>query len=54
MGDYIYLSFESCTAFGPSVETPVSRPAKYLMMLQVTLSVIILTVLLSRAVTASY
>ncbi|MEY4300071.1 MAG: hypothetical protein RIR25_1307, partial [Verrucomicrobiota bacterium] len=36
---------------GPTIETPVSRPAKYLLMLQVGLSVIILTVLLSRAVT---
>jgi len=51
VGDYLYLSFEACTAFGPTIETPVSRPAKYLLMLQVGLSVIILTVLLSRAVT---
>jgi len=53
MGDYLFLSFESCTAFGPVIETPVCRPAKYLVIMQVAVSVIILTVLLSRAVTAS-
>lgn len=50
--DYIYLSFDTCTTFGPTVETPVSRGAKALMMLQVVLSVMVLTVLLSRAVNA--
>ena len=52
LGDYIYLSFDTSTTFGPTIEVPVTRPAKYLMMLQVTLSVVILTVLLSRAVSA--
>lgn len=52
LGDYIYLSFDTCTTFGPTIETPVCRSAKYLMMLQVALSVVILTVLLSRAVNA--
>ncbi|MFZ9932691.1 MAG: hypothetical protein ACO3J2_05210 [Chthoniobacterales bacterium] len=50
--DYIYLSFDTCTTFGPTIETPVSRGAKGLMMLQVILSVVVLTVLLSRAVNA--
>ena len=50
--DYIYLSFDTCTTFGPTIETPVSRGAKALMMLQVVLSVLVLTVLLSRAVNA--
>ena len=50
--DYIYLSFDTCTTFGPTIETPVSRGAKALMMLQVILSVVVLTVLLSRAVNA--
>lgn len=50
--DYIYLSFDTCTTFGPTIETPVSRGAKALMMLQVILSVLVLTVLLSRAVNA--
>ncbi len=50
--DYIYLSFDTSTTFGPTIETPVSRGAKYLMMLQVALSIVILTVLLSRAVNA--
>ena len=50
--DYIYLSFDTSTTFGPTIETPVSRGAKALMMLQVILSVVVLTVLLSRAVNA--
>jgi hypothetical protein len=52
LGDYIYLSFDTSTTFGPTLETPVCRPAKYLMMLQVGLSIVVLTVLLSRAVNA--
>lgn len=52
MFDYIYLSFDTSTTFGPTLEVPVCRRAKVLMMLQVGLSVVILTVLLSRAVNA--
>jgi hypothetical protein len=50
--DYIYLSFDTSTTFGPTIETPVCRAGKALMMLQVILSVVVLTVLLSRAVNA--
>jgi len=50
--DYVYLSFDTSTTFGPTLEVPVCRGAKALMMLQVALSVVILTVLLSRAVNA--
>jgi hypothetical protein len=50
--DYIYLSFDTMTTFGPTLEVPVSRRAKALMMLQVALAIVILTVLLSRAVNA--
>ncbi len=50
--DYVYLSFDTSTTFGPTLEVPVCRWAKALMMLQVVLSVVILTVLLSRAVNA--
>jgi hypothetical protein len=50
--DYIYLSFDTSTTFGPTLEVPVCRGAKMLMMLQVALSIVILTVLLSRAVNA--
>lgn len=50
--DYIYLSFNTMTTFGPTLEVPVSPRAKALMMLQVTLSIVILTVLLSRAINA--
>jgi len=52
MFDYIYLSFDTSTTFGPTLEVPVCRPAKVLMMVQVALSIVILTVLLSRAVNA--
>lgn len=52
VGDYIYLSFDTCTTFGPTIEVPVSMRAKCLMMLQVTLSIVVITVLLSRAVNA--
>jgi hypothetical protein len=52
LSDYIYLSFDTSTTFGPTIETPVCRRAKLLMMLQVALSIVILTVLLSRAVNA--
>lgn len=52
LGDYIYLSFDTSTTFGPTLEVPVCRAAKLLMMLQVALSIVILTVLLSRAVNA--
>ncbi len=52
LGDYIYLSFDTSTTFGPTLETPLCRTAKYLMMLQVSLSIVVLTVLLSRAVNA--
>jgi len=50
--DYVYLSFDTSTTFGPTLEVPVCRRAKALMMLQVALSIVILTVLLSRAVNA--
>ena len=50
--DYVYLSFDTSTTFGPTLEVPVCRAAKLLMMLQVALSIVILTVLLSRAVSA--
>jgi len=50
--DYVYLSFDTSTTFGPTLEVPVCHRAKALMMLQVTLSIVILTVLLSRAVNA--
>lgn len=52
LADYVYLSFDTSTTFGPTIETPVCRGAKFLMMLQVALSIVILTVLLSRAVNA--
>jgi hypothetical protein len=52
LGDFIYLSFDTSTTFGPTLEVPLTMGAKCLMMLQVTLSIVVLTVLLSRAVNA--
>ena len=52
MFDYVYLAFDTSTTFGPTLEVPFCHGAKALMMLQVALSVVILTVLLSRAINA--
>ena len=48
--DYLFLSFNTCTTFGPTSEQVVSKRAKVLMMAQVVLSLIITVVLAARAV----
>lgn len=47
--DYLFLSFNTSSTFGPTTETPTNPPAKLLMMLQVCLSLVVLMVLLARA-----
>jgi hypothetical protein len=47
--DYLFLSFNTSATFGPTTETPTTRLAKVLMMLQVCLSLVVLMVLLTRA-----
>jgi hypothetical protein len=51
--DYLFLAFNTSMTFGPTIETPVDRRAKLVMMLQTTLSVTILVVLASRIVARS-
>ncbi|MEQ8189412.1 MAG: hypothetical protein ABRQ39_15690 [Candidatus Eremiobacterota bacterium] len=48
--DYLFLSFNTCTTFGPTSEQVVSKRAKVLMMVQTLLSLIITVVLAARAV----
>lgn len=50
--DYLFLSFNTSATFGPTTEPPTSRVAKVIMMLQVCLSLVVLTVLLARAISA--
>jgi hypothetical protein len=48
--DYLFLAFNTSMTFGPTVETPVDRRAKVIMMLQTVLAVTILVVLAARIV----
>ena len=50
--DYLYLSFNTQTTFGPTIEGIRTRPVKVMMMLQTTLSVILLVVLVARIIVA--
>jgi hypothetical protein len=47
--DYLFLSFNTSSTFGPTTEPPISRVAKVLMMVQVCSSLVVLMVLLTRA-----
>ncbi len=48
--DYVFLAFNTSTAFSPTDTAVMSRRAKLLMMLQASLSLIILAVLAARAI----
>jgi hypothetical protein len=48
--DYLYLSFTNVTAFSPTDTLPMTRWAKLLMMLQSTISLIMVALVLARAV----
>jgi uncharacterized membrane protein len=48
--DYLFLAFNTSTAFSPTDTAILSRRAKVLMMVQALLSLLILAVLVSRAV----
>jgi uncharacterized membrane protein len=50
--DYLFLAFNTSTAFSPTDTAVLSRPAKVLMMVQALLSLVILAVLVSRAINA--
>jgi uncharacterized membrane protein len=48
--DYLFLAFNTSTAFSPTDTAVLSRRAKVLMMAQALLSLLILAVLVGRAV----
>jgi uncharacterized membrane protein len=48
--DYLFLAFNTSTAFSPTDTLVLSRPAKVLMMLQSTFSLLVVAVLVARAV----
>jgi uncharacterized membrane protein len=48
--DYLYLSFTNSSAFSPTDTMPLSRPAKQLMMLESTISLLTLLLVAARAV----
>lgn len=50
--DYLFLAFNTSTAFSPTDTAILSRRAKVLMMVQALLSLLILAVLVSRAINA--
>ncbi len=51
--DYMFISMNVNSTYGPTNEAMMSRPGKLLMGLQVLLAVMMLTVLISRAVAAT-
>ena len=53
MVDYLFISLNVNSTYGPTSEALVSRPAKMFMALQVLLAILMLTVLIARAVGAS-
>ena len=50
--DYLFLSLNVNSTYGPTSEALISRPAKLVMALQVLLAILILTVLIARAVSS--
>jgi hypothetical protein len=50
--DYLFISLNVNSTYGPTSEVLISRPAKLFMALQVLLAILMLTVLIARAVSA--
>ena len=50
--DYLFLSLNVNSTYGPTSEALISRPAKLVMALQVLLAILMLTVLIARAVSS--
>jgi hypothetical protein len=48
--DYLFLSFNTSTALSPADTAALSRPAKGLMMLQASISLVIIILIAARAV----
>jgi len=51
--DYLFISLNVNSTYGPTSEALMSRPAKLVMALQVLLAMLMLTVLIARAVSAT-
>ena len=51
--DYIFISLNVNSTYGPTSEAVMSRPTKLIMGMQVLLAILMLTVLISRAVAAT-
>jgi hypothetical protein len=51
--DYLSLSFNTNSTFGPTLEGVRTRPAKALMMLQTSLSLLVLVILIARIIKAA-
>lgn len=50
--DYLFISLNVNSTYGPTSEALISRPTKLVMALQVLLAILILTVLIARAVSS--
>jgi hypothetical protein len=48
--DYLFLSFSTSSTLGPTETLPLARPVKLLMILQVSISLLVLVVLAARAI----
>ena len=48
--DYLYVGFTGATAFSPTDTMPLSHRAKFLMMVEATLALILLSFIVSRAI----
>ena len=48
--DYLYVGFTGATAFSPTDTMPLSHRAKFLMMVEATLALILLSFVVSRAI----
>jgi hypothetical protein len=51
--DYLFISLNVNSTYGPTSEALISRPTKLVMALQVLLAILMLTVLIARAVSAT-
>jgi hypothetical protein len=48
--DYLYLGYNTATAFSPTDALPITRRAKMLMMVESTISLLTMVIILSRAI----
>lgn len=48
--DYLFLSFSTSSTLGPTETLPLARPVKLLMIVQVSISLLVLVVLAARAI----